>query len=76
MGQSAVGATVGVAEAVAKGGVSTDKDLSINAVRGRKVRNIIRKIKKNIHKILSPASGDKSVHKIALSSKNRLFLYL
>ena len=33
---------------------------------GRKVRNIFRKIKKNIHEILSPASGDKSVHKIVL----------
>ena len=76
MGRSAAGATVGVAEAVAKGGVSANKELSINTVRGRKVRNIIRKIKKNIHKILSPASGDKSVDKIALPSKNRLFLYL
>jgi hypothetical protein len=40
------------------------------------VRNIYRKIKKNIHKTLSPASVDKSVHKIALSSKYCTFLYL
>jgi len=76
MGRSAAGATLGVAEAVAKGGISTDKELLINAIRGRKVRNIFRKIKENIHKILSPASGDKSVDKIALPSKNSLFLYL
>jgi hypothetical protein len=38
------------------------------------VRNISRKVKKNIHKTLSPASGDKSVHKIALPSKFRTFL--
>jgi hypothetical protein len=52
MSRSAAGATVGVAEAVAKGGISTDKELLISAIRGRKVRNIIRKIKENIHKIL------------------------
>jgi hypothetical protein len=74
MGRSAAGATMGVAEAVAKCGVSTDEELSINISRGREVRNIFRKIKKNIHKTLSPASGDKSVHKIALSSKIGVFL--
>jgi len=40
------------------------------------VRNIYRKVKKNIHKTLSPASVDKSVHKIALLSKYSTFLYL
>jgi len=40
------------------------------------VRSIFRKIKKNIHTILSPASVDKSVHKIAPSSKYRTFFYL
>jgi hypothetical protein len=40
------------------------------------VRNIFRKIKKNIHKILSPASVDKSVNKIALPPKNRGFIHL
>jgi hypothetical protein len=40
------------------------------------VRNISRKVKKNIHKILSPASVDKSVHKLALLPKNRAFLNL
>jgi hypothetical protein len=33
------------------------------------LRNIYKKVKKNIHKTLSPASVDKSVHKIALPSK-------
>ena len=32
------------------------------------MRNIYRKVKKNIHKTLSPVSVDKSVHKIALPS--------
>jgi hypothetical protein len=40
------------------------------------VKNIFRKIKKNSHKTLSPVSVDKSVHKLALSSKNRVFLHL
>ena len=40
------------------------------------MRNIYRKVKKNVHKTLSPASVDKSVHKIALPSKYRTFLYL
>ena len=40
------------------------------------MRNIYRKVKKNIHKSSSPASGDKPVHKIALPSKYRTFLYL
>jgi hypothetical protein len=75
MGPSAAGAAMGIAEAVAKGGVSTDKELSLNTSRVRKVRNISRKIKKNIHKTLSPASGDKSVHKIVLPSKIGIFLY-
>jgi hypothetical protein len=74
MGPSAAGAAMGIAEAVAKGGVSTDKELSLNTSRVRKVRNISRKIKKNIHKTLSPASGDKSVHKIAFASKFHPFL--
>jgi hypothetical protein len=34
-----------------------------------------RKVKKNIHKTLSPASVEKSVHKIALPSKFRTFLH-
>jgi len=38
--------------------------------------NKFRKIKKNIHKTLSPASVDKSVHKIALPTKYITFLYL
>jgi hypothetical protein len=75
MGRSAAGAVMGVAEAVAKGVVSTDKELSLNASRVRKVRNISRKIKKNIYKTLSPASGDKSVHKIVLPSKIGIFLH-
>jgi hypothetical protein len=37
------------------------------------VRNIYRKVKKIVHKTLSPASVDKSVHKIALRSKFRTF---
>jgi hypothetical protein len=40
------------------------------------VRNIYRKVKKNIHNTLSPASVDKSVHKIALPTKYSIFLYL
>jgi hypothetical protein len=40
------------------------------------VKNIYIKIKENIHKTLSPASGDKSVHKIAFPSKYRTFLLL
>jgi len=40
------------------------------------VRNIYRKVTKNVHKTLSPASVDKSVHMIALPSKYRTFLYL
>ena len=43
---------------------------------GGAARNKFRKIKKNIHKTLSPASGDKSVHKIVLPAKYRTFLYL
>ena len=39
------------------------------------MKNIFRKSKKKVHKILSPASVDKSVHKIALLSKYRAFLY-
>jgi len=44
--------------------------------RRGEVRNIYRKVKKNIHKTLSPASVDKSVHKIALASKYSTFFYL
>jgi hypothetical protein len=35
-----------------------------------------RKVKKNIHNTLSPASVDKSVHKVALPPKYGAFLYL
>ncbi len=35
-----------------------------------------RKVKNNIRKTLSPASVDKSVNKVALSSKYLAFLYL
>jgi hypothetical protein len=40
------------------------------------VRNKFTKIKNNIHNPLSPASVDKSVHKIALLVKYRTFLHL
>jgi len=40
------------------------------------MRNVYKKVKKNIHKTLSPASVDKSVHKIAIPSKFRKFLPL
>jgi hypothetical protein len=40
------------------------------------VRTISRKVKKNVHKTLSPASVDKSVHRIALPSIYRTFLLL
>jgi hypothetical protein len=53
--------------------VSAGWEWSINASRGRNGRNIFRKIKKNHHKILSPASGDKSVHKIPLRPQYRAF---
>ena len=43
---------------------------------GGEVRNIFRKIKKNIHNTLSPTSVDKPVHKIARPVKYRPFLYL
>jgi len=39
------------------------------------VRNIYRKVKKNIHNTLSPASVDKPVHNIARPSKFRTFRY-
>lgn len=51
-------------------------ELSTNTSRGRKERNIFRKIKRNVRKFLSPASGDKSVHKFATPSKSRVFLHL
>jgi hypothetical protein len=35
-----------------------------------------RKVKKNIHKTLSPASVDKSVHKVSLPAKYGAFLCL
>jgi hypothetical protein len=41
-----------------------------------KVKNMYRKVKKNIRKTLSPASVDKSVNKISLPSKYRAFHYL
>ena len=43
-------------------------------LRRNEVRNIYRKVKKIIHNNLSPASGDKSVHKITFSSKFEPFL--
>jgi len=36
----------------------------------------VKKVKKNVHETLSPASVDKSVNKIDLSPKYRAFLYL
>jgi hypothetical protein len=36
----------------------------------------VKKVKKNVHKTLSPASVDKSVNKVALSPKYDPFLYL
>ena len=39
------------------------------------MRNLYKKIKKHSHKTLSPASVDKSVHKIAFPSKFRTFLH-
>jgi hypothetical protein len=39
------------------------------------VRGIDRKIKKNNHKTISPASVDKSVNKVAQSLKYLEFLY-
>jgi len=38
--------------------------------------NIFRKIKKNVHKTISPASVDKSVHKITLPATYRAFLHI
>jgi hypothetical protein len=49
---------------------------STDNIRGGKVRKIFRKIKKFIHKSLSPASVDNSVSKIPLPLKNRTFLHL
>jgi len=40
------------------------------------VRNMYRKVKKNIHKTPSPASVDKSVNKVALPPKYSAFLHL
>ena len=40
------------------------------------MKNLYTKVKKNVCKILSPASVDKSVHKIVLSSKYRAYLRL
>ena len=40
------------------------------------MRNFYRKVKKNIHKTLSPDSVDKPVHKIAPPSKYSTFLDL
>ena len=33
------------------------------------------KVKQNVHKLLSPASVDKSVHKVALPPQYHAFLY-
>jgi hypothetical protein len=68
------GPAVGVAEEVGRsGGVSAGWEWSINARRGRNERNIFRKIKKNHHEMLSPASVDKPVHKIPLRPQNCAF---
>ena len=56
-----------------QGGVSMGGGMAVKASRGRKGRNIFRKIKENIHKFLSPASVDKPVHKIPLLTNNRAF---
>jgi hypothetical protein len=40
-----------------------------NKSRGGKVRNIYKKVKKNVHKTLSPGSVDKSVNNIILPLK-------
>ena len=40
------------------------------------MRNMYRKVKKNIHKTPSPASVDKSVNKVVLAPKYRAFLHL
>ena len=39
------------------------------------MRNICRKVKKNIHEPLSPVSVDKSVHKVVLPLQFLEFLY-
>jgi hypothetical protein len=36
----------------------------------------VKKVKKNVHKTLSPASVDKSVNKVALPPKYYAFIYL
>jgi hypothetical protein len=36
----------------------------------------VKKVKKNVHKTLSPASVDKSVNKVALPPKYHAFLHL
>jgi hypothetical protein len=43
---------------------------------GGEGRNINKKVKKNVHKTLSPASVDKSVNKVSPPSKCRAFRYL
>ena len=43
---------------------------------GGAMGNIFRKIKKNVHKTISPASVDKSVHKITLPATYRAFLHI
>lgn len=42
---------------------------------GEKGKKLSGKVKGNIHKTLSPASVDKSVHKVTLSPKYRAILY-
>jgi hypothetical protein len=64
---------MGVAEEVAKGGISAGCELSINASRRRKGRKIFKKIKENHHETLSPASVDKPVHKIPRLPQYRAF---
>ena len=48
---------------------------STDTSRGGEVRDIYKKVKKNIQKTLSPVSVDKSVNKITLPYKFRTFLY-
>jgi hypothetical protein len=43
---------------------------------GGEERNINKKVKKNVHRSLSPTSVDKSVNKVSLPSNCCAFLYL
>lgn len=49
---------------------------SVHHKSGGAMINTFRKIKKNVHKTLSPASVDKSVHKIPLPATYRAFLHI